>query len=117
MGDEIGFKYFVPTPEREEEFAITLMLNKDEIDRETISTLKQLFDKEEFYKKDCIDFNFSIKYYNGILDKLTAVEQLLDVGWVAWVVTAELRHAKSIIQAVLCKLEKLEQKFSEKDTP
>ena len=60
-----------------------------------------------------VTYAFTAEYYN-VIEQFSLILNLLDKAYVSAVSTTELKHGKCLIQELLCKLEQLEGKFSQR---
>lgn len=111
------------SPAREEKFQISLTLNGSKLSqaqRDEVATFVNRNAKRlkgppwRLGETETIDvtYNLDIDYWGQVVQNIEAMLKLYDWASITSASTKELKHGKSLIQDLLCKLEQLEKKYT-----
>ncbi len=107
--------------ERQEELVFNLTLDLATLNEKEINNIIKFLNRHkmdrlrDIRKDGTLDVNYTvdIDYYGGIVSDLDIILMLLNKKSTIKVGTEELKIGRCLIQEILCKLEKIEEKYKE----
>jgi hypothetical protein len=101
--------------DRDETIKFEIVIHKKNLNKKLLKKVQEntITDLTKVDNDSTITYkqNIDINYYNGVLDYLNLILDLIKKADIVKVSTKELKHGKSIIQEALCKLNEIEKRI------